>query len=120
MTDFVDRNMNQTAVYWTLVSVDGFGKQTFAAPVELSVRWEQKQELFIDAEGNEKISQAVVATAVDVTLEGYLFLGELVDLDSSQDPLTQSGAYQIKGFSKIPSVKGTSFRRRAWLRAGVM
>ena len=49
------RLLNQTAVYWGSPSYDGYSKRTFATPVEVSVRWEDKQELFTDSQGKEKL-----------------------------------------------------------------
>jgi len=114
----------QTAVYWGNPENDGMGGRTFDEPVELSpddtngVHWKQRQELFIDANGQEKRSQAVVWLAQDVVNGGYLYLGELADLDSDElaDPLTVDDAFEIRAFRKIPSVAdATRFERKAWL-----
>jgi hypothetical protein len=109
--------LKQTAVYWGSPVASGSGGRTFAEPVELSLRWEQKQELFIDARGQEVRSNAVVFVSQDVSLGTYLFLGDLDDLDSDQedDPMSVSGAYEIRGFEKIPDRRGTSFLRKVYL-----
>jgi len=110
-------SLKQTAVYWGTPVSDGVGGRTFADPVELDVRWEERHELFIDPQGQEKQSSAVVFIGQDVVVGGYLFLGDLDDLSSAEegDALNVSGAYEIRQFGKIPDSKGTSFLRRAWL-----
>lgn len=111
-------NLKQTAVYWANPQSDGFGGRTFDDPIEISVRWEDRQELFIDASGQEKTSQAVVYLAQDVNLGGYLYLGSLSDLSSAEegDPLTNGVAsYEIRGFRKVPDIRGERSLRKVWL-----
>lgn len=109
--------LNQTAVYWGNAQSDGSGGRTFDAAVEIDVRWEDRQELFIDAAGQEQQSRAIVVVSQDVERRGYLYLGDLDDLSSSEiaDPLLISNAYEIRHFTKSPDRRGTSYFRRAML-----
>ena len=108
---------SQMAVYWGNPQNDGYGGKTFDTPVELRVRWEDKQELFTDAEGREVRSVAVVYSGVDFDLGGFLYLGELDDsgLDSNPVPSEVPSAKEIKQFSKVPNLRGTKFVRKVWL-----
>jgi len=116
MTSFVSRNLKQTAVYWASPSSDGYGGNTFDSPVEIDCRWEKKQQLFVDGAGKEALSSAVVYLGQDVDLSGYLYLGDLDDIASSvTGPEDVSGAYEIRGFDKIPTLKATDYLRKAWL-----
>jgi len=116
MASFPNRSLNQTAVYWDNPSPSGWGGDSWDDPAEVDCRWEKKQELFIDATGEEKRSSAVVYLNQDVDLGGYLMLGDLDDIPSdSQLPTDFSGAFEIRGFNKIPNIKGTKFERKAWL-----
>jgi len=109
--------LNQTVVYWGNPQSDGSGGRSFDAAVDISVRWEDRQELFIDAAGQEQQSRAVIVLSQDVDHGGYLYLGDLNDLDSGEiaDPLTVSGAYEIRHFTKSPDRQGISYFRRAML-----
>ncbi len=109
--------LTQTAVYWGTPATTGSGGRTFASPVELSVRWEQRHDLFVDSTGAEVRSNAVVYTGQDVAINGYLFLGDLDDLSSAEesDPTTLSDAYEIRGFESVPNIKGDRFARKAFL-----
>ena len=117
MSTYWNKLLTQTAVYWSPSSVNGWGVQTFAGPVEVSVRWVDKTEVFIGSSGKEQVSSAVVLLAQDVDEEGYLFLGDLDDLDSGQeaDPMTVDAAFQIKAVKKVPDFRGDSFLRKVWL-----
>lgn len=111
---FRKAHLNQTAVYWDSPKSDGYGGRTFDDPAEVSVRWEDKQELFIDASGNEVRSQSMVYVDRDMDVDGYIALTTLDDLSSS-DPMDVDIALPIRSFSKIPSIKGTTFVRKVWL-----
>jgi hypothetical protein len=108
--------LKQRAVYWGSPVQDGYGKFTFATPTEIRVRWEKKQEMFIDPQGDEVMSMAIVYTASDVDIGGYLYLGVEADLASDHsDPQVIGGAFKIKQFGKLPTLPGTQYLRTAWL-----
>ena len=110
------KSLTQTIVYWGTPMPDGWGGQTYSDPVEINARWENKQELFIDADGNEVKSRAVVYVSQDLDIGSYVYNGKLIDLNSSHDADTQAGAYQVKAFAKIPDIKGVYYMRKAWLQ----
>ena len=107
----------QTAVYWAPYLSDGFGNVTFADPVEIAVRWENKIELFIDNQGKEQKSAAVVYPVSAVLLEGYLYLGTLLALSSAEenDPKSIITAKEIRGVSASINIRGTQTLYKAWL-----
>jgi len=112
---FITRNHKQTIVYWGTPVMDKFGARTFAAPVEITGRWEDKQELFIDVGGRESVSRAFVYLGQDVDLGGYLYLGTLTSISSEANPKNVSAAYEIQAFIKTPNIKSTDYERRVVL-----
>ena len=110
----MDFELNQTAVYWAFSSVDGWGVITIADPVEVDVRWEDKQVLFRNVDGQEIMSEARVYLNQDVTTKGFLKLCELTDLDSDDSPLAND-AKEIKSFQKSPSLDRNIFLRKVML-----
>lgn len=105
---FLTRNLRQQATYWPPGVPDGFGGTTFLARSTLKVRWEDKSELFVDAQGNEAVTSSIVYSAVDVLKKGWLFLG----VSSSTDPTTLAGASEIRDFEKTPTLSGLLFERK--------
>lgn len=105
--------LKQTAVYWGNPTYTATGGRTFDDPVELDCRWEQRSDMFRDAQGNEVHSNAIVFVNSDVVVGGWLYLGELDDLSSSEeaDPQTVDDAYEIRRFDKIPDYSGTYVRQ---------
>lgn len=114
---FLTDNLLQTAVYWGNPTPDGYGSFTFDTPIEISVRWEDRTELFIDRTGTESKSLAVVYLGQDVNIGGWLFLGELSDIDSglTDTPHLVPNAREIRAFRKTPSLDIEIFERKAWL-----
>lgn len=111
------RSLKQTAVYWGSPETDGRGGHSYSAAAEISVRWEDMQELFIDPNGDELLSASVVFVNQDLDVGGYLFLGEEADLDSDHsDPEAIQLAREIKQFAKIPDLKNKMYTRKVWLR----
>jgi len=113
---FIARLCTQTAVYWGSPVDDGYGGKTFADPVEISCRWEVSTEVLMDDAGVEFSSRARVFLTQDVEKEGWLYLGDLDDLDSNpDDPKDVEGAYEIRRFDKKPNISGVEFLRIAYL-----
>lgn len=118
----ITKNCTQTAVYWASPTPDGKGGMTYADPVEISCRWEDRVEVVAmageDRKGIEEVSKAVVYVLQDVAEQGMLYLGTLDDLDSDEEdaPETIDGAYRIKRFDKIPRLGSTTeFMRKAYI-----
>jgi hypothetical protein len=108
----------QTAVYWGNPRNGGYGKTIFDDPVEISVRWDVKNELIMDADGNQVVSNAEILVTQDLEIGGFLYLGSLDDLSSDPaDPLEEEvKTYEIKQFSKVSMPKSlTEFVRKVWV-----
>lgn len=113
----LENQLKQAAVYWGNPSSDGYGGRTFDDPVEINVRWSDRQEMFVDTQAREQVSRAVVYVATDLVIGGYLYLGTLADLSSAEegDPLSISTAYEIRSISKTPDIGADRFARKVWL-----
>lgn len=115
----LQKYLNQTAVYWGSPSPNGFGLYTYGDPVEIKVRYSEKQEKFLSGPGVDKaveelLSKSIALAETDMEIGGRLYLGGLIDLDSDSDP-DELFALTVKGFEKIPNKKATAFLRKAWL-----
>lgn len=101
-----------TATYWQVTAEnDGYGGKTFASPVTVNVQWQDVQEKFVDNAGEEKVSRAKIFVRQDMSPGDYIYLGT----STESSPLDQSGAYEIKAFSKISNLKNTDAERKLML-----
>jgi hypothetical protein len=120
ITDLLNRNCTQTAVYWGNPVENGTGGKTFDAPVEIYCRMEQKDQLVRgwDMKGNTFDYIYLAYVLQDLDVEGCFFLGALDDLTTQQkaSPMGVEGVHVIKQFEKVPSLGSTTeFVRRAFL-----
>jgi hypothetical protein len=121
----IERSYVQTAVYWGSPIPDGYGGHTFANPIEVDCRWEDKEQFLGSQVGGEVtggllLSRSIVFVKQDMDEEGYLYFGTLddLDLDSNDyiDPKEVDKAYIIKRFEKTPAFGSTTeFLRKAFL-----
>lgn len=104
--------MFNTATYWAPGTRDGKGGfSAFPTPITLSCRWEDKKERFIDAQGNEKRSSAVVYPEQSVEIGGWFYKGT----STTADPRNVSNAFQIKMADEIEDLSGQYVEYKAWL-----
>ncbi|MGM0409193.1 MAG: hypothetical protein ACQEQF_00405 [Bacillota bacterium] len=100
--------LNQKLTYWGTSGFDKFSNPNIKSPVILNCRWEDKKELYKDAEGNEKVSEAVIFVNQILSAEEYIQEGEHSGTDISN-------AYEIKKVDKIPSIKGDKYQYKVLL-----
>lgn len=108
---FIEHRLIDTITYWGFPVPNEFGGGTFPVPVTFRGRWVDQQDLFIDAQGREVRSNAVVFCSRDVAIGGYLFHGT----SAESDPTTVSGAREIRAFRKVSSLDVTTYVRKAFL-----
>ena len=114
----ITRKLNQTAIYWSSPVPDGYGGYTYGTPVDIAVRWEDKQELFIDLQAKERISNAIIYKETALDLNGYLYLGTIASLDSGTDltnPEILLGAFPILKVDVTVNIKATDTLVKIWL-----
>lgn len=103
--------MRQTATYWAPGAPDVFGNVSFAVPVTIKCRWQDKADLFRDANGNQVVSSSVVYPDQAVEVQGYLYLGS----SALADPRNEKGAKEIRQVGSSPNLRNTQTLNKAWL-----
>lgn len=109
--DWLILGLTQTCTRWEKTGVDQFNQPSFAAPVQLICRMEQRTQKIQTNEGVEVMSRARIFLAEDVEVGDYIGFGTL----AGSDPRIVTGAYRVLEFVKIPSLDGASFERKAYL-----
>lgn len=107
----MSRHNHQTATYWGEGQLDGFAAMTHPAPVQIKVRWQDTQKLFIDDMGEQLLSRSIVYCQQPVAVGGYLYLG----VSTEANPTGRSGAHRIKAVSITPNLSNTKQEVKAWL-----
>jgi hypothetical protein len=105
---FISSFLRQTAVRWTLTGQNGYGENTYSTAVQVSVRWQYTQKLFVNAQGKEEMSQSIVYLDTDLNNDDYLYLGVLSGLTVQQkaNPLLVLQAFPVKSVEKYYDMSG--------------
>lgn len=110
------RMLRQFAAYWAPLSVDQFGKPTYAAPIEIRVRWEDGQNEVLSTDGEKTLSTAkVFANLNDLAPRGVLVLGRLATVTdqanpwNNRDSLGNTLARRIIRAENLPDLKSRRF-----------
>ena len=99
-------NRHQKAVLWAANGYDTYADIKVSAAVEILVRWEEKQQEILDAQGNSITIEAIVVVNQDIIVGSIMSLGAKVDL--ATPPV---GLNQVVTFDKTPDIKGRKYRR---------
>lgn len=111
----ITRMRKQNAVYWPFSSTDNFGDKVAGDPIQIIVRWEDIVEEFLDTNSERQLSRSKVYVGIDMALGGILMQGTLDDITDEENPKENTGAWEIRRFEKLPTIRATEFLRTAIL-----
>lgn len=125
----ITKMRRQNAIYWPpAASPDDFGHPAYGDLVELvlteagnyRVRWEDKNEEFLDGTSTVQRSNAVVYVPLlpdgtEVQVGGFLWLGDRAGLTSETVPQNNPGAWEVRQVGKLPNLKATEYLRTVYL-----
>jgi hypothetical protein len=123
------RILNQKALYWAPLGDNQFNEKSYALPVVIKVRWEDKREEIVTAMGTRIVSNARLYMGTDVLEGGFVFLllggakppstmtdqALISSIPNSHDPTRVENAREIYKFEKMPDRKVTEFLRTVYL-----
>jgi hypothetical protein len=113
----ISRVRKQTAVYWPpSITFDKYGQPQTENPREISCRWDDVTEEFVDALGTRVVGRAIVMVPVEESVEvgGVLMLGTLDDL-TEITPKDNEGAYEVRRIDETPNIRNTQTLVEAYL-----
>ena len=97
----------QKATYWAAGTTStSAGQKKVQASIEIKVRWEDKEQDALNAQGETIRVDAVAVVNRDIEVGSIMWLGAKRDWTTATGNLKK-----VISFSKIPNIKGTRFRR---------
>lgn len=93
----LSRHMHQDVTHWPNTGSDGFGGFVFGTPVKFKARWEDKNVLFLNIEGEEEVSNAIAYTPTQIPVGDYLAEGDFV---ATADPTTIDGPFRVRASNR--------------------
>ena len=103
----INRMRKQTAVHWPVKGTDSHGKPTYEPPIEVLCRWQDSNEMFINSDGSNQMSNAKVFPDRKTAIGGVLLLGKLTEVHDFDEPKKNDGAFEIMMFRTVPNLKNT-------------
>lgn len=102
----------QQCTHWPSTGQDGYGKPTFGTAILRACRWENRNEEFVNDEGERALSRSQVWTYEPMDAGDWVALG---DHSSLADPTTLNGAWRIQRSDEIPDLRGLNRENRHFL-----
>lgn len=102
-------NLNQDVTLWISQGIGATRDETFASPVKIEGRWEERPELFISPNGEEEQAENIVFLDRSVEIGDYIALG---DQTAQSDPLQIAAAIRVRAKRTTPNLRGTEFEYR--------
>lgn len=87
---------------WERTGYDRYGDPVVADPVELRVRWEEKQDEYVDDKGTSRSIDAVVTVRRYLPVNSLMWEGRLVSYSEAQ----VNTRLEVTYCEKIPDLKG--------------
>jgi hypothetical protein len=104
------RRRHQKAVLWAAAEKTEFGRRQVYPPVELDVRWQNKDDTTTRADGATVRVDAQVVVDREIEPDSIMWLGELEDWYGTGSAGDDSGLMVVVSFSNIPNTKGRRSR----------
>lgn len=106
-------------VYWAPNGTDGFGKPKYAAPVQVSCRWEDKVVQTLNPQGQMVLAGAQVLLMEEVQVAGLMLFGSITQLGNptfnSTNLKGNPGVREILNRGRAGNIKGMGRNSLAYL-----
>lgn len=70
---------------WRMTGQDVYNKTTFASPVLIEARYQEKDEVIVDSTGRDVVSSTQIFTETELKVGDYVVLGISADLTPTDD-----------------------------------
>jgi hypothetical protein len=102
----------QEATYWGAPVHNNWGGTDYGQPRVIMVRWHEKTERFLNREGQDQLSNAIVFLPEEIDEFGYLAMGDVSNVAKPEDT---DKAFQIQRIEIIPDLRNLNKQIMAYL-----
>ncbi len=119
LSTVIARFSQQTVVYWQKTGSDSHGKPTYANPVELKVRFEDKQQEVIMPDQRKVVSKGYYLTVNELVVGSIVYLGTLLTWQAlptwPRIPTMNQGGFEIALSKSITDLRGINVGFEAYV-----
>lgn len=95
-------------IYWAYTSTDINGRITYAAPVQMTCRWDYANKQVFTEDGSPVFSKIELITQSQLAVKGLVKEGRLTAGINTTDPKANSDVHEILWVAKTPLLKTRS------------
>lgn len=113
-TSFPARNLRQDITYWAPANApvtNDFGHADMSPPILIKGRWEAKAQQIRRPDGEEVVSTTQVFVDRDVSISGYVALGD----HTAGNPPPTEAAQEIQAYNTTPDLRNLGTERVVYL-----
>lgn len=105
-------DMNQELTYWAPTGVIAFGTETFETPVLHVCRWQDRAVNFVDAQGIQRVSRAVVYVGAPLSPGGWIAKGSHLGVAL---PRELPDAQRVAQYGGSPDLDADEILHKVWI-----
>lgn len=109
------RHFRDDITWWEVTGDNGYGGFKFAAPKLLKGRWEDRPENFINPNGDEVTSNAMVYLDREVSVEDYLVRGDHTDTDDPMKLFNTNRPWQARQVRRTTNLRNVTTEYKVFL-----
>jgi hypothetical protein len=95
-------------VYWAYTGADIYGQPTYAAPVQMTCRWDEALKQVFAEDGSPVFSKIELITQSRLQPKGMVRKGQITSLTDINVPRNNSGTHEIIMVSETPLLRTRS------------
>jgi hypothetical protein len=97
-----------TMVYWAYTGADRYGQPTYAAPVQMTCRWDEAIKQVFAEDGSPVFSKIELITQSRLQPKGMVRKGTVASLTSPTVPKSNTGVHEVIMVEETPMLKTRS------------
>lgn len=111
--------LNEDALLWAKAGVDDYGEPTVSFPVQIEVRWENRQTVMRNPQGDPITVDATVVAYEEIEVGSLMWEGGFDDVPGSgtgSDQVPESDLMEVVAFETMMDLRGIVQSRRYGLK----
>lgn len=110
----ITKSQKQTLVYWAYTGADLYGQPTYAAPVQMTCRWDDLIKQVFGMEGSPVFSKVELITRKRLEPKGLVWKGRLAQFTAALHPDISTGVHEVLMVASTPNFRNTETLHEAW------
>jgi hypothetical protein len=98
---------HQKATVWVQIGVDRYGVPSYAEPIQIMCRWEDRETVYIGVDGRERRGQSIIYTPSKAAS-----VGDFIAQGHHTEASPVNGSFEVRSIRAIPNLSATAVEHR--------